>query len=102
MMYKRSPRGAHDLAFAALEADGGGAAAWKALGFTDAMCHAHRLTMPVLLTAGLLDGVCHPDTIKSLFDVLPGTRSYSEFAGQGHAYTTQFLHMAMGWFRLYV
>jgi cephalosporin-C deacetylase-like acetyl esterase len=77
-------------------------AAWHALGYVDTTSHAHRLAMPVLLTAGLADPTCPPHTIRSLFDVLPGTRSYTELAGQGHAYTTPFLHLARAWFRLYV
>ncbi len=77
-------------------------AAWKALGHVDVTSHAHRLTMPVLLTAGAEDAACPPPTIRSLFDLLPGTRSYTELAGQGHAYTTPFLHLARAWFRVHV
>jgi cephalosporin-C deacetylase-like acetyl esterase len=77
-------------------------AAWRALGLIDTLSHAHRLTMPVLLTAGALDEACPPASIRALFDKLPGTRSYTELARQGHAYTTPFLHLARAWFRLYV
>jgi pimeloyl-ACP methyl ester carboxylesterase len=58
--------------------------------------------MPVLLTAGLDDETCPVDQIRALFERLPGTRSYTELAGQGHAYTQPFLHLARAWFRLYV
>ncbi len=78
------------------------AAAWRALGLVDVVSHAHRLTMPVLLTAGADDETCPPAHILSLFERLPGTRSYTELAGQGHAYTQPFLHLARAWFRLYV
>ncbi len=78
------------------------AAAWKAIGFVDTISHAHRLSMPTLLTAGKLDETCTAANIRSLFEMLPGTRSYTELAGQGHAYTTAFLHLARAWFRLYV
>jgi len=77
-------------------------AAWKALGYVDVLCHAHRLGMPVLLTAGSQDETCPPETISGLFDRLPGTRSYTEIAGQGHAYTKAFLHLAQAWFRLHL
>jgi cephalosporin-C deacetylase-like acetyl esterase len=76
-------------------------AMWRALGFVDAMSHAHRLTMPVLLTAGAADETCPPASIRALFEKLPGTRSYTEMAGQTHGYTTPFLHLARAWFRLY-
>jgi len=77
-------------------------AAWRALGFVDTTSHSHRLTMPTLLTAGGADETCPKESILSLFDRLPGTRSFTELAGQGHAYTMPFLHLARAWFRLYV
>jgi len=107
LMHERSPRGAHELALIELdriaeERPDDLAAAWRALGFADVLCHAHRLSMPTLLTAGGEDPTCHPDTIRSLFDVLPGTRSYTELAGQGHGYTGPFLALARAWFQLYL
>jgi cephalosporin-C deacetylase-like acetyl esterase len=77
-------------------------AAWRAIGFIDTLSHAHRLTMPVLLTAGTQDQACPPDTIRSLFEVLPGSRGYVELAGQGHAYTMPFIHLARAWFRAHL
>jgi cephalosporin-C deacetylase-like acetyl esterase len=77
-------------------------AMWRAVGFVDAKSHARRLTMPTLLTAGTEDQTCPMSSIRSLFEALPGTRSYTELAGQEHGYTTPFLHLARAWFRLYV
>ena len=82
--------------------DGDQAAAWKALGCVDVMSHAHRLSVPTLLTAGQADVTCLPETIRGLFDLLPGTRSYTEVAGMEHGYTPHFLHLAKAWFRLHV
>lgn len=76
--------------------------AWRALGSIDTLSHAHRLTMPVLLTAGTKDASTPPASIRSLFEALRGTRSYTELAGQGHAYTVPFLRLAASWFTLYV
>ncbi|MFO8006630.1 MAG: acetylxylan esterase [Candidatus Brocadiia bacterium] len=100
-------RGAYELAFGALdqmerERPGDLPAAWHALGVADTTSHVHRLTMPVLLTAGGEDDTCPPVTIEALFRELPGTRSYTDLSGQGHAYTTPFLHLARAWFRLWV
>ena len=78
------------------------ATAWRALGYADVLSHAHRLRMPVLLTAAGADTTCTPESIMGLFRLLPGTRSYTEIAGQGHGYTKSFLHMARAWFRLHV
>lgn len=77
-------------------------AAWKALGFVDTMSHVHRLTMPVMLTAGTEDTATPVVSIKPLFEALPGTRSYTELAGQTHAYTVPFLRLAEAWFGMYV
>ena len=66
-------------------------AAWKALGYVDVLGHAHRLTMPVLLTAGDQDTTCPAENIRALFELLCGTRSYTEIEGQAHGYTRHFL-----------
>ena len=107
LSYSTRKPGAGSLAFDPIEEIGRErpddlAAAWRALGMVDTTCHAHRLTMPTLLLAGADDQSCPAATIRSLFDVLPGTRSYTEVEDQGHAYTTPFLHMARAWFRLHV
>jgi len=99
--------GAYEVAFGALrqveeQRPADLPAAWKALGTIDTTSHARRLTMPTLLTAGAEDDTCPPPSIRSLFDILPGTRSYTELSGQGHAYTVPFLQLARAWFRLYV
>ncbi len=104
LVYGKSNRGAYEMAFAALDklTPAQQIEGWHALGVIDTMSHAHRLTMPVLLTAGSIDEVTPKDSIIALFDRLPGTRSFTEFAGQGHAYTVPFLPLATAWFGLYV
>ncbi|MHB9023010.1 MAG: acetylxylan esterase [Armatimonadota bacterium] len=104
MHVRKTNRGAYECAYAALESlpverqpEG-----WHALGFIDTMNHAHRLTMPTLLTAGDIDEVCPIDSITALFESLPGTRSFTELKGQGHTYTAPFLRLAMAWFGMYV
>jgi pimeloyl-ACP methyl ester carboxylesterase len=77
-------------------------AAVKAIGLIDPISHAPRMTMPTLLVAGGADTICPPEGILSMFQALPGTRSYTEVAGQEHTYTTPFLHLARAWFRLHV
>jgi len=76
--------------------------AWRALGYVDTLRHAHRLTMPVLLTGGALDTTTPIPSIRSLFDKLPGTRSYTEIAGQQHRYSPLFLQLAKAWFIAHV
>ena len=75
--------------------------AWEVLGYFDTISHAHRLSMPVLLTAGASDATCPPETIEALFARLPGTRSLTVLEGVGHGYTPQFLHLAAAWFRIH-
>ena len=76
--------------------------AWHALGLIDTLSHAHRLTMPTLLTAGSADETCPPASIRSLFDRLPATRSYTVMHNEGHGYTAPFLYLATAWFKMYV
>ena len=104
MHVNKDNRGAYEMAYAALASlpPDAHAPAWHALGCIDTLSHAHRLTMPTLLTAGDIDQVCPKDSIKALFDALPGTRSYTELHGQDHAYTPPFLRLAAAWFGLYV
>jgi cephalosporin-C deacetylase-like acetyl esterase len=102
LMHVQEVRGAYETAFGTMGSPAGDPDEWKALGFIDALSHAHRLTMPTLLTAGGLDSVCPPVSIASLFESLPGTRSYTYLADEGHKYTTPFLRLAQAWFRLYV
>jgi cephalosporin-C deacetylase-like acetyl esterase len=107
LVYTHEQWGAYNLAFNALATlektqPEMVATAWRAIGYVDTLSHAHRLTMPVLLTAGTKDTVCPPYSIKSLYECLPGTRSYTELSGQGHGYSYAFPYLAGAWFRLYV
>jgi len=106
-VHENQAGGAYDLIAGPLEtlAQEGAdrlAAGWRALGLVDTLSHAHRLTMPVLLTAGADDATCPPQTIRALFEQLPGTRGYVELAGQGHGYTVPFLNLTRAWMRLHV
>ena len=78
------------------------AAAWRALGLIDTISHAHRLTMPTLLTSGGSDDVCPAETIESLFALLPGSRNYTQIAGQAHGYNQYFVQLARAWFGSFV
>lgn len=72
------------------------------IGFVDAFCHLHRLTMPIMLTAGAIDTACAPSTIEQFYLHLEGSsKSLNYLAGQGHAYTRQAIHLAQAWFAIY-
>ena len=94
-------RGAYAHAKKGLDAVQDKVAGWKALGFVDTIAHAPRLTAPVLLTAGGKDESCPADTIKSLHNILPGTKSLTYFADLTHRYTREFIPLAAAWFRIY-
>lgn len=76
-------------------------AAWNRVGYIDTLSHAHRLTVPALLTAGEKDQTCPLDTIESLFEKLTCTKSYTKVKGMGHGYSREILYLATAWFRLY-
>ena len=76
-------------------------AAWRNVGYIDTLSHAHRLTMPVMLTSGEKDDTCPPDTIESLFDKLTGTKSYTQVKGMGHCYSREMMQLSLSWFRMF-
>ena len=79
----------------------GASQVWRALGTIDALSHAHRLTLPVLLTAGSLDTTCPAATIETLFARLPRTRAYVNIHGRDHRYTQELIGLISAWFRMY-
>lgn len=93
--------GAYYLAKEGIKMSGNESMAWRALGYIDTLSHVHRLTIPVLLTQGSEDNICPPETIETLYKVLPNTKSITYINGVGHRYTTEFIAMSLGWFRLY-
>lgn len=95
------PEGQGDL-FDAIGASGRTSRIWRALGTIDTLSHAHRLTVPVLLTAGGADTTCPPETIAALYDRLPSTKSLTLLEGEPHGYTQAFAYLAAAWFRLWL
>ncbi len=93
-------RGAYNIIEDAFR-EAGEARAWRALGFADSLSHAHRLTMPVMLTSGTVDDVCPPDTIEPLFAKLTGTKCYMSTLGMGHGHNREFTRMAAAWLDLH-
>ena len=93
--------GSYSLSSDALSRQVDKAKGHRALGLIDTLSHVHRMTFPVLLTAGGEDTTCPAATVESLFSRLPGTRCYACLDGVGHRYTTQFIPLASAWFRLH-
>jgi cephalosporin-C deacetylase-like acetyl esterase len=94
-------RGAYAIAAEAISRSAEPERAWRALGFIDTLSHAHRLTTPILLTAGGRDNTCPADTIETLAARLPGTRSLSFLSEAEHGYTPQFLFLLQAWLRMF-
>lgn len=98
LMNKLTPGG---LFSTMLENTGNTSEAWAAVGYVDALSHVHRLTMPVLLTAGTADMACPAPAIETLFERLPTTKLYYRVDGLTHQYTEAFVALAGAWFRQY-
>ena len=94
-------RGAYGHAVEGLSEVSDETAGWKALGYVDTVAHAYRLTCPVMLTAGGNDEVCPPETIESLYQVLPETKSLTFIKALTHSYSREFVPLASAWFRIY-
>lgn len=74
---------------------------WRNLGFVDTLAHADRMTYPVLLTCGTNDGVCPPETVKSLFEALDTDKMLLSMKDRDHGYQYEFVRHALTWFSLY-
>lgn len=74
---------------------------WTNLGYIDTLSHAHRLIMPVLLTAGGADVVCPPNTIQSLYDKLPNTKSIVYLHKAEHDTTQEAIYLTRAWMRMF-
>lgn len=74
---------------------------WTRLGYIDTVSHAHRLTMPVMLSAGGADGTCPPASIETLFRRLPGTKQYTYLEHQVHTHSRSSMVLFSAWLHLY-
>lgn len=74
---------------------------WNRLGYADTLSHAHRLTMPVMLSAGGEDVVCPPETVKRLFEALPGTKQFTFLEHNVHTHSRQSMYLFRNWLALF-
>ena len=74
---------------------------WNRLGFIDTVSHSHRLTMPVMLSAGGKDQVCPPATIEFLFSRLPGSKQFTFLEDAVHTHSRQSMILCRSWMALY-
>ena len=74
---------------------------WRAMGMVDTISHVHRYKFPVLLTAGGKDNVCPSEAVKSLFEMLPDSCSYSYFRNLEHRYSREFIYLVTSWIKMY-
>lgn len=63
---------------------------------------AHRIHAPTLLSAGGRDELCPPDTIRAVFDRLPGIKSLAFFPDLTHTSCNDFYGMGWQWIERYV
>lgn len=74
---------------------------WHRLGFIDTINHAHRLTMPVMLSSGGKDTVCPPESIEHLFSLLPGTKQYTYLKNQVHTHSRASIYLFASWLKMF-
>ena len=74
---------------------------WRRLGYLDALSHAHRLTMPVMLTCGGRDAVCPAETVGCLFEKLPGTKQLTFLKEGIHTHTREGMYLIRSWLGMY-
>ena len=74
---------------------------WRRLGFIDALSHAHRLTMPVMLSAGGADDTCPAATVEALFQRLPGTKQLTYLQHQVHTHSRSSMYLFASWLKMF-
>lgn len=74
---------------------------WNRLGYIDTISHAHRLTMPVMLSSGGMDETCPPETVERLFALLPGTKQYTYLEHQIHTHSRSSMYLFSTWLKMY-
>ncbi len=63
---------------------------WNQLGYVDTLSHAHRINVPVMLSAGGLDNTCPPKTIEHLFSELDCTKQYTFSKNVVHTFSRKY------------
>lgn len=74
----------------------------RALGYIDTLNHAPRVQAPTLVSVGLKDTTCPPQTVYPLFERLECTRSLLVLPDLGHSHSPDFYHHELAWFRRYL
>ena len=75
---------------------------WNRLGYVDTLSHAHRIRVPVMLSAGGRDTVCPPCTVKALFEKLPEvSKQYTYLKDNVHTHSRQSMFLFRNWLSLY-
>lgn len=72
------------------------------LSYFDTMAHAGRITAPTLLSMGLADTTCPPESVLALHQAIPGMRALITFPETGHTNSPHFYHHIVQWHRRYL
>lgn len=74
---------------------------WNRLGYIDTLSHAHRITIPVMLSGGGRDTVCPPAVIQVLFERLNCSKQYTYLKDLVHTHSRQSMFLFRTWLALY-
>lgn len=74
---------------------------WRRLGYVDTISHAHRLSMPVMVSSGGKDSVCPSVTVEHLFRLLPGTKQYTYLENQVHTHSRSSMYLFAAWLKMF-
>ncbi|MBP8855255.1 MAG: acetylxylan esterase [Oscillospiraceae bacterium] len=77
------------------------AAFWHNIGFADTLSHAHRITVPTMLSCGGKDDVCPPCTVNALFDALTCTKQLSVLNHVVHGHSRESMFLFSAWLRMF-
>lgn len=74
----------------------------RSFAYIDTLHHAPRVSAPTLVSVGLRDTTCPPETVYALFSRLDCVRSLLVLPDAGHEHRPEFYHHQLAWFRHYL
>lgn len=74
---------------------------WNNLGYVDTLSHAHRLHIPVMLSAGGKDDVCPAATVEKLYAALKTTKQFTFLENGVHTHSRESMYLFRTWFSLF-
>jgi cephalosporin-C deacetylase len=75
---------------------------YQTFDYVDPVNLAHRIQAPVALSSGGTDQICPAETIRAVYDRLPGIKSLTHYPKLSHASSVEFFTASWQWLQTYL